>query len=432
LRLLLTRRRAHRLGSAIVATLVLTLALPALAPAAPLVGVQGISANQDPAQSATDLDRAKAAHLRVIRVQAVWASLQPNGPDAYDAASLARLDGVINAAAARGIRVVLFADATPCWASASPDRGSCGSDTPQSVYRYPPTDPKDFAAFSAFLVKRYAAKLTAYEVWNEPDQSNELYFAGPDKASRYVAMLKAAYGPVKRAAPKVQVLAGSFVGNNGAWLRAMYKRGIKGYYDGLAVHFYFRPLADLAATRAVQARYHDRKALWLTEFGWSSCYAKGGPAVVSDHVCLTPAGQAAALSYVIRSVARQSWVRAAIAYTIRDEDSAYRFGLFDSRDRAKPAYGTLQRLLARKLGAPPRPTLRLGQAGQHLLISGTGSLADSYAVRVSAGGHPRFRAKFATDRFGRYHFRLPASVPTSGVRVTVASQWSGRSSAASR
>ena len=52
-------------------------------------------------------------------------------------------------------------------------------------------DPATFAKMSSFLVARYQAGLAAYEVWNEPDQANENYWAGPNKVARYVALTKA-------------------------------------------------------------------------------------------------------------------------------------------------------------------------------------------------------------------------------------------------
>jgi hypothetical protein len=46
---------------------------------------------------------------------------------------------------------------------------------------WPPRDPATYAALVAFLAQRYGERLAAIEVWNEPDQSNEAYFAGPNK-----------------------------------------------------------------------------------------------------------------------------------------------------------------------------------------------------------------------------------------------------------
>jgi hypothetical protein len=340
------------------------------------------------------------------------------------------------ATAARRLKVILFATATPCWASTAPsaNRAECtGAETPPSVYRYPPTDPETFARLSAFLVGRYADKLAAYEIWNEPDQVNENYWAGPDKVRRYVAMVQAAYGPVKAAAPGVPVLAGSFVGANGAWLQAMYDAGIKGSYDGLAVHFYDLPLYALRNTREVQRRNGDTTPQWLTEFGWDSCYSKGGPLVRVQHPCMTATGQATALHDLVRAVHATPWIKAAVLYQLRDENADYRFGLIDGQGRPKPALGLLQRLLhGRSIGALPRPTLSVGLRGRRLVVHGTASVADIYGLSVEQGTALRYRANLRTDRFARFTLTLPRGVPTSGIRVTLRSHWSRGSVSVSR
>ena len=70
------------------------------------------------------------------------------------------------------------------------------------------------------------------------------------------------------------MLAGSLVGSNGLFLRALYAAGIKGYYDGLSVHFYNLTLASLRAIHEMQLANGDSKPLWLDEFGWSSCWPR--------------------------------------------------------------------------------------------------------------------------------------------------------------
>ena len=95
----------------------------------------------------------------------------------------------------------------------------------------------------------------------------------------------------KQANPAVPVIAGSLVGSNGVFLRALYAAGIKGYYDGLAVHFYTLGLASLRAFREVKWPTATPKPLWLDEFGWSSCYPRHR--VQEEQACVTPGIQAA-------------------------------------------------------------------------------------------------------------------------------------------
>ena len=207
---------------------------------------------------------------------------------------------------------------------------------------------------------RYGTKLTAIEVWNEPDQSNEDYFAGPDKAQNYARVLRAAYPAVKAANPGVLVLAGSLVGSNGVFLRSLYAAGIKGYYDGLSVHYYNLTLASVRAIREVQVANGDTKPLWLDEFGWTSCWPRRK--IEQEQACVTRAIQATNLRNSIREMARAPYLAAAMVYKLqdsRDED----FGVVTTTGgaqavvparSAKPStgpFGSLQRRQRSACGA---------------------------------------------------------------------------------
>jgi hypothetical protein len=415
-----------------LAAALLVLVAPSSSIARPVIGYQGVAASGG-AATVRDLTRAEQLHARVVRVQAHWADLQPVSGAAYDPAALRALDRVVDEAARRGLKVVLFGNGSPCWASSAPADvlARCAGGGAAKAGAYGPRDPADFAAFSAFLAGRYGTKLAAYQIWNEPDQRSEDYFAGPDKVARYVALVKATYPAVKQAAPKIPVLAGSFVGTNGAWLTAMYQAGIKGFYDGIAVHFYDIPLYGLRNTRAVQRKFGDRTPLWLTEFGWSSCYRKHGPAYLREHACLTEQGQATAVSDVFRAVSRTSWIKVAILYGLHDESGEYRFGVVDLRDKPKPVFPRLRALLRRTPSGFPKPTLRLSVSRGRLVASGKASITDVYELKIR---HGRVLGTFLlrTNRFGAYRLVAPPSLGTSGVQASIRATWSGRTARAAR
>lgn len=415
----------------------LLLLLPSLADARPMNGVQidAITASESSARMASQLSSVAAVHGKIVRVEVNWSRLQPRTAGANDSGVLSALDRLIDAAAAKNIKVLLFVDRTPCWASSAPNKGSCAAEDANrfEVTRYGPSDPQDFVAVSSFLVQRYGAKLAAYEIWNEPDQSNEKYWAGPHKVDRYVALAKATYGPLKAINPQLQVLAGSFVGINGKWLQALYDAGIKGSYDGLAVHFYDLPLLGLKTTRAVQQANGDAAPLWLTEFGWTSCYVKGRRSSGVDHPCVSAANQAKALGDLFRAVANTSWLKAAIMYQLRDESSAYKFGLLDAAGHRKPSFAAVRKTLgARTAGVLRRPTLRLRRSGNRLVVSGTGSIADTFQLTVHQGTTLRYRAQMRTTPAGTYSLALPPQLGTSGLRVRIVSDWTNRGSTVRR
>jgi hypothetical protein len=404
--------------------------LAGAASAKPLYGLQGVptSASASQAEVDTALDVAQAAHAKVIRVEVLWSEIEPTAAGVHDAAELAAVDRVVSGAAARGMKTELMIDSTPCWASSSPDRGSCSGADPNSakVTRYPPTNPQRYVEIASFLVARYAPNLAAFEIWNEPDQANELYWAGPNKVSGYVALAKAVYPALKQVAPTVPVLAGSFVGGNGKWLQALYDAGLKGSYDGLAVHFYDLPLTALTTTRAVQKRNGDSKPLWLSEFGFTSCYAKGGPAFKLDHACNTRAGQAQNLTDTLRKVAAVSWVKAAFVYMINDQSDAYQFGLMTEKGARKPAFTAVANVFGGKKVSVTKPKMsKLRASRGRVTVAGTATQTEMFTLRVYRSGKLAYRATLRTDRFGAYRVVLPAALGTSHLRARLSGTWTG-------
>ena len=399
------------------------------APLTPLSGVQTAALNAGAPASTTDdaLDRARALGAKVVRLEVLWWQLEPTAAGERDPAVLAAADHLVDGAAARGMRVLLLVDGTPCWASTAPagERGDCrGADANRrAVTSYPPRDPQDYVSVSTFLAARYGAKLAAFEVWNEPDQANELYWAGPDKIKRYVALTKAAYAPLKQANPQMPVIAGAFVGTNGKWLQALYDAGFKGSYDGLSVHFYDLPLQALQTTRTVQRRNGDRTPMWLAEFGFSSCYVKGRKDAAKDHVCLTGPGQAQALSDTLNAIAGKSWIKSAIIYELDDESAGYDFGVFDRAGKRKPSYAKVRRAFSGKRARVSRPTLRLDMRGGRLVAGGSGSWIEVYELQVKRNGVLRYRAYLRTDRFGKIRVVLPAALAERGLSVSLRGRW---------
>ena len=92
------------------------------------------------------------------------------------------------------------------------------------------------------------------------------------------------------------------------FLRALYAAGIKGYYDGLAVHFYTLTLASLRSIHEVQLANGDTKPLWLDEFGWSSCWPRYR--IQQEQACVTPQIQARNITNMFRALARTPYVAA--------------------------------------------------------------------------------------------------------------------------
>lgn len=398
------------------------LASPALAAATPVPGVAIRGASAGAAAVTKDLDQAKAVGAKTARIEVAWSDLEPAASGQRDPAVVANLDAVVQAARLRRIGVILLVQSTPCWTTTAPAtlRDGCRTE----ATRYPPSDYRAFGRLAAFLADRYRGGLAALEIWNEPDQANEKYWAGPDKARRYAALVRATYPLVKAADPRLPVLAGAFVGKDGRFLQALYNAGMKGFYDGLSVHFYDLPLLGLRQTRVIQRRNGDRKPMWLLETGWNSCApvkrdTQGLP-------CVTRAHQAQNLRELFARVNRTSYLKALVVYKLRD-DGADQFGVLSTSAARKPSFAALRGAFTRPTSKVRRPTLRLRSTSRGLQVSGTGPDGDLYRVEVRRGGVLRYRAVLRLDSTTRFSLRVPSAIGTRGLRVRLVDAWRGGS-----
>jgi hypothetical protein len=394
------------------------------------VNVTGVSGGLPLALADREIALARTLHARLVRVEVQWSALEPDGPGRIDPSSLAYLDRIVSDAATSGIRVIATVDGTPCWASSAPAAvlAKCIPGRWSKATAWPPANPSRYAAFVGYLAARYGTRLAAIEIWNEPDQANEDYFAGPNKPQRYAAVLRAAYPAIKQANPNVPVLAGSLVGSNGVFLRALYAAGIKGFYDGLAVHFYNLTLGSLRAIHEVQLANGDSKPLWLDEFGWSSCWPNK---LQQEQACVTPAVQGANIANLFRSLARTPYVAAEVLYKLQDS-AREDFGLLTVGQRRKPAFAALASVLADPFGRPSPVTLRLRRQGGRVVASGAGPVGDYMQLEAFQGSTLRYRALFTLDRFNRYSIPLPSVLGTHGLRVRVFQYWAGSAGDAQR
>lgn len=179
-----------------------------------------------------------------------------------------------------------------------------------------------FGDFAAKFAERYRDKVTYVILWNEPNLALEWGYAKPD-ATKYTALLRAAYPLIKQVAPEVQVLGGAlaptlappdseFGVNDLMFLQAMYDAGAADYFDILAIHAYgwhFDPDSppDLEVVnfrrtellREIMVKNGDaHKPAMITEGGWN------------DHPRWTRAVRPAQrVSYTLRAyeIAQEEW-----------------------------------------------------------------------------------------------------------------------------
>jgi hypothetical protein len=348
-----------RLLLAALCALAVALLVPAHAAAAPLAGVQAhlLWSDVDDAEVARQLDLARDAGARLVRVDVGWASAEPDGKGRWSSWYLGRLDRVVAAAGARGLKPLLTLWETPCWASSAPaaDKQGCtGAWWERGVQRYTPADPADYGDALAYLARRYGHRVAAWELWNEPN--SEDYYRAADPARDYAALVKAAYPKAKAAAPRTTVLAGSLMWADAQFTDALYRHGIRGSFDAFSIHPYSDDRSPLdrglnrwvrgsfvrgvPAVHDVLVAHDDPKPLWLTEFGWSTTSTRGAANWLNG---VDERVQARYVGDALAQMARWSYVQAAVYFNIVDT-SAERsstignFGLVRRDGTRKPAY----------------------------------------------------------------------------------------------
>lgn len=209
-----------------------------------------------------------------------------------------RLDAVVDAAAARGMRVLLMLGYAPPWAN-----GGHASD------KWFPTDDAAWSSIVEATVRRYAGKVVAYEVWNEPNNVGTFSGYATDPKVRYWQLVRIAEQAIHAHCTTCVVLAGasghgsSDENESALWLDWAYTNGYRASFDAVAHHPYpawnsgfgparpecahprwnmfgppgeSPPCGELAKVHAVMVRHGDTaKKIWATEWGYPTSGATG-------------------------------------------------------------------------------------------------------------------------------------------------------------
>lgn len=244
-----------------------------------------------------------------VKQQVNWADLEPSPGEV----NWGPLDGVVDAASLRGLRVMLSVVDAPRWTRTYFD---------DLVEGAPPDDLTLFADFLGRLVDRYRGRIQAIEVWNEQNLDREWDTAAGVSSQRYVEMLRMAYQVIKSRDPHIIVISGALspVGATASdpanpsrviymddfqYLQEMVSLNFLSYCDCVGVHHngynippdvtwddtsyqdntaVFRGFWDNPhpswSFRSTLWRYRDAvsgmKPLCVTEFGWASSEGLGG------------------------------------------------------------------------------------------------------------------------------------------------------------
>lgn len=226
------------------------------------------------------------------------------------------LDEIVNNFTSANLKILFTVTAAPTWART------------YILENGPPDNVADYGAFIATLAQRYAGRVQAYEIWNEPNRRalwscSENPEAPRFCTARYIDLLTMAYQSVKQSDPNVLVISAGLAptgyndGTNAVddrqFLSDLYAAGLANVSDAVGAHplgwanppdsacciaaegvlthfetpsFYFRNTLD--DYRQIMVTSGDSSTpLWVTQFGWGSSEGANPPSENSIYVSYT-------------------------------------------------------------------------------------------------------------------------------------------------
>lgn len=292
---------------------------------------------------------------RWVRIDMGWAAVE-TARGVYSDWALQKYDLAIDLAHSEGLNVMLVFQRTPSWASGTDDQTRA------------PVDVEVFGDFALDMCLRYAGRVRAVEVWNEPNHSAFFTAQEPgDEAREHAMMVADVHAKIREHGPSgddaVLVLAGGTSKIDIEWWKEMYDLGIAENTDIIAVNPYPDP-ADSSITGDSSGRSRidgidelialmDRKGdgdkpIWFTEFGWSTHWNWFGTRSWERGV--SEAVQADRFEETVRFVESEyPQIELVLWYNLRDREGTSgehetRFGLMRRNLEPKPVLRRMEEL----------------------------------------------------------------------------------------
>jgi len=312
------------------------------------IALGGAIQNEDSAELARDLDAVGSSGAQWIRMDVNWDVVQRDGRDSYN---WAPFDRVVDAANARGLRILATILYTPPWARPA---GRAANT--------PPTSSADYGAFARAVAARYAARgIHAYEIWNEPNSSS--FWAPRADAGSYAELLKAASTAIRGVDGRAVIVTGGMspATDNGhdiapvTFLKALYADGAKTSFDAVGHHPYCWPAmpgdaegwsawyqmdgTSTSLRSLMTANGDGGKQIWATEFGAPTSGPSGS--------FVGEAAQAEMVTRAYKVFGSYKWAGPLFWYAARDLGTSRDtrenfFGLLHNDFTPKPAYSAFR------------------------------------------------------------------------------------------
>jgi hypothetical protein len=299
-----------------------------------------------------------------------WAAVQPYSALVSDWSGL---DRVISAAGQHGLKVLAVVGFTPGWARPQ----DCGQ------YTCAPAQPAQFAAFVRSAAVRYGDRVSAWEIWNEPNLQR--FWEPAPNAGQYAQLLSLTAAAVH------SVSAGTTVLSGGLAMVPTTSRSVSGLdfltwvcqnggladVDGIGLHPYSTPVppsyyatwsgwsqmwqTPVSAESILQGCGQGTKPLWITEYGAptngpgpaatpSNYEISASPNHVDEALQAQMASQSVAIAASSPDIAALFWYTDQDSSTVPLSNQAF-FGLRAAGGSAKPAWSALHAALAQAAGS---------------------------------------------------------------------------------
>ena len=317
-----------------------------------------------------DYRRMGQGKANILRVPLSWDNVQSvpgrcEPEPAVATCSWTNFDAIVGQAAAYGIRVLPTLGGRPEFTK---DKKS-----DDYIRDHPPIKGKEAEAWRAFVrsaAARYGkggaywdeftkafpldpVPIVEWQIWNEPNAG--AYWPPKPRAKQYAKLVRQSATSIREGDPEAEIVLGGMFGtatkSSRKYLQQLYSvDGIEEYFDSIAIHPYSPKLQGVKVQagwvrKVAEAAGDPEVGLWVTELGWGS--GKSGHPLERG-----PKLQAKLLDRSFRLLLqqREAWnVEGVTWFTWEDrrDRKVCRFcrhaGLFDARDRAKPAWEVFKR-----------------------------------------------------------------------------------------
>jgi hypothetical protein len=151
-------------------------------------------------------------------------------------------DIIVDEANARGVQLIVRLSDAPDWSH--PGLDDKEPEDPESYLDAPPDNLGDWADFCGAIASRYAGRIAAYQIWNEPNLTRE-WGNQPPNAQEYVEMLQVCSDAIRQYDPEVILISAGLsptgqhdenAHRDDMFLQAMYDHNFQQYIDVVGVH----------------------------------------------------------------------------------------------------------------------------------------------------------------------------------------------------